>query len=245
MGALRARGSAAASTCRQGPASSSRRHRASVPWPGEAGASAAWPQLVAVLVPDAGEEPGPHRLPGAHGVQEAGDEAHVADLQHRVPLRQGQAPQGQGHHLGGGRPVHGADALQAHLPDLPEGAALPAGAVDVLRVVEAAARPRLHRGVLGDGEGHVRLQGQQPPVQVREGDDLLTGQEAAVLLVEAVLLEPAHVVVAEARPLVQQPAAAAPPAPGAAESSDPIPWGTLLPAGGARIDFRVYFTLFY
>ena len=30
-------------------------------------------------------------------------------------------------------------------------------------------------GVFGDGECHVRLQGQQPPVQIREGDDLIAG----------------------------------------------------------------------
>jgi len=29
----------------------------------------------------------------------------------------------------------------------------------------------------GDGESHVRLQRQQPPVQVRKGDDLLAGRK--------------------------------------------------------------------
>ena len=162
-------------------------------------------ELVDVLVPDAGEQLGPHRLVGAHRVKEAGDKAHVAHFQHEVPLRQGQAPQGQGHHLGRGSGVHGADALQAHLADLPEGVALLAGAVDVLLVVIPAAAPRLHLGVLGDGEGHIRLQRQQAAVQVREGDDLLAGEKAAVLLIQAVFLKPAHMVFLKALPLIQQP----------------------------------------
>ena len=116
---------------------------------------------MAVLVPDAGQELGPHRLPGAHGVKEARHKAHVADLQHEVPLCQGQAPQRQGHRLSGGGVVHGADALQAHLADLPEGVALLAGAVDVLHIIVASAAALLHLGVLGDGEGHIGLEGQQ------------------------------------------------------------------------------------
>ena len=198
-----------------------------------------------VLVPDAGEQPGPHRLVGAHRVKEAGDKAHVADLQHEVPLRQGQTPQGQGHHLGRGSGVHGADALQAHLADLPEGVALLAGAVDVLLVVIAAAAAGRHLGVLGDGEGHVRLQRQQAAVQVRKGDDLLTGQKAAVLLIQAVLLEPAHVVFAEALLLIQQPQLQRHPLLGPQDVQ--IQFHGDSPPGGlsARVDFSIYFTLFY
>ena len=181
----------------------------------------------------------------AHGVKEAGDKAHVADLQHEVPLRQGQALQGQGHSLGGGIIVHGADALQAHLADLPEGVALLAGAVDVLHVIVASAAAGLHLGVLGDGEGHIRLEGQQPPVQVREGDDLLAGEKPAVLLIEPVLLEAAHVVLGKpARSYSSR------------SCKETRSWGLRMlrsnsmdmsPPDGpwARFFHRVYFTLFY
>jgi hypothetical protein len=44
---------------------------------------------------------------------------------------------------------------------------------------------------------------QQPPVQVRKGDDLLGRQKAAVGLIQAVLLKPAHMILAAARRFVQ------------------------------------------
>ena len=129
----------------------------------------------------------------------------MAQLQHKVPARQRQALYCQGPHLRRDGLVHRADALQAHLADLLEGVALLAGTVDVLGIVVPAAVPRLYPGVFGDGECDVRLQGQQAPVQVRKGDDLVAGEKAAVLLIQAVLLKPAHVVLAEARLLKQQP----------------------------------------
>lgn len=215
------------------------------PLAGEARGLSGFAQLMDVFVPDAGEEPGPHSLLGAHRVKEAGDEAHVADLQHEVPPGQGQAPQGQGHHLGRSGIIHGTDALQAHLTDLPEGMALLAGAVDVFLIVVPAAAAGPHLGILGDGEGHVRLQRQQPPVQVRKGDDLLAGKKTAVLLIETVFLEPTHVVFAEALLFIQQPQLQRCPLLGPQDVQ--IQFHGDSPPGGlsARVDFSIYFTLFY
>ena len=72
-------------------------------------------------------------------------------------------------------------------------------------VVVAQRLARGGLGRLGDGEGHVRLEGQQPPVQIGEGDDLLRRKKAAVLLIQPVLLEAAHVIFAAARRFVQRP----------------------------------------
>ena len=59
-------------------------------------------------------------------------------------------------------------------------------------------------GRLGDRQGHVRLERQQTAIQVSEGDDLLRGQKAPVLLIKPVLLKAAHVIFAAAR-LIQRP----------------------------------------
>ena len=117
-------------------------------------------QLVAVLVPDAGKELAPHTLRRANGVQKAGDKAHVAHFQNEIPVQQLQALNGQAHRLGGHGVIHRADALQAHLVDLFKGVAFLARAVDVFRVIEPSAAARLHLGILGNGKGHVRLEGQ-------------------------------------------------------------------------------------
>ena len=79
------------------------------------------------------------------------------------------------------------------------------GTVDVFRIVKASAVFRLNPGVFGNRKGNVRLQRQQTAVQVGKGDDLLAGQKPPVLLVETVFLKPAHAVLPESRPFVQQP----------------------------------------
>ena len=86
-----------------------------------------------------------------------------------------------------------------------EGMALRRGAVDVFVIVVAQCLVRRGLGRLGNGEGHVRFQCQQPPVQIGKGDDLLRREEAAVLLIQPVLFEPAHVIFAAARRLIQRP----------------------------------------
>ena len=101
--------------------------------------------------------------------------------------------------------AHGSQHLKAHLGDLLEGVALCRGAVDVLVVVIFQRLTGCGLGRLGDGKGHVRLERQQPPVQVREGDDLFRRQKAAVFLIQPILLEAAHVVFAAPRRLVQRP----------------------------------------
>ena len=158
-----------------------------------------------IPVPDTAEQPGPGGLRRAHGVQQSRHKAHMAGLQHEVPARQSQALSRQGHRLGGNGVVHPAHTLQPHLADLLKGMALLAGAIDVLRVVKPPAAPLLKLGVLGDGERHIRLQRQQPPIQISKGNNLFRGQKPAVLLVEAVFLEAAHAVLPEARLLIQQP----------------------------------------
>ena len=60
-------------------------------------------------------------------------------------------------------------------------------------------------GRLGDRQGHVRLERQQTAIQIGEGDDLLRGQKAPVLLIKPVFLKAAHVIFAAARRLIQRP----------------------------------------
>ena len=80
-----------------------------------------------------------------------------------------------------------------------------AGTVHIFQIVEPAAAPLLHLGVLCDGERHVRLEGHEAPVQIREGEDLLVREKAAVLLVEPIFFKAAHVIVAETGALIQLP----------------------------------------
>ena len=129
----------------------------------------------------------------------------MAQLQHIVPPGDGKALNGQRDRLRRHGVIHRTDALQPHLTDLPEGVALLTGAIHIFQIIEVAAAALLHLSVLGNGQRYIRLQSQQPAVQIREGDDLLAGEEAAVFPIQAVFLEPPHVVLAEARLLIQQP----------------------------------------
>ena len=101
--------------------------------------------------------------------------------------------------------AHPAQHFQAHLGNLLEGVALGGGTIDVFVVVVTQGLAGGGMGRLGDGQGHVRLEGQQAAIQVGEGDDLLRRQETAILLVQAVLFKAAHVVFAAACRLVQCP----------------------------------------
>ena len=136
-------------------------------------------QIVGALVADAGQKPGTDGLGGPHGVQQSRHKAHVAQLQHKLPVCQRQTLQGQGDGLHRDRVIHGADALQTHLPDLPEGMAFLTGTVDIFRIVKPPAAAGFHLGVFGNGKGHIRFEGQQAAIQVRERDDLLAWQKPA------------------------------------------------------------------
>ena len=139
----------------------------------------------------------------AQRIEQAEQVAHVADFQHPLCAQRRQRLRRQTHHLLHLGFAHSAQQLQPHLGDLFKGVAFSGGAVDVFVVVvpQCLARRGLRR--LGDGQGHIRLERQQTAVQIGKGDDLLRRQKAAVLLIQAVLLEPPHVVLAAACRLVQ------------------------------------------
>ena len=136
-------------------------------------------------------------------IEQAKQVAHVADFQHPLCAQRRQRLRRQTHRLLHLSLAHSAQHLQTHLGDLFKGVAFGGGAVDVLVVVvpQRLARRGLRR--LGDGQSHVRLERQQTAVEVGKGDDLLRRQKAAVLLIQTVLLEPSHVVLAAACRLVQ------------------------------------------
>ena len=162
-------------------------------------------QLVRILFPQLFQQAGAGILRHAQCVEQAEQIAHVADFQHPRGPQLGQALRCQPDRLLHLCFPHRAQHLKAHLGDLLEGVALCRGAVDVFVVVVAQ---RLAGGGLrrfGNGEGHVRLESQQTAVQVGEGDDLFRRKKAAVGLIQAVLLKPAHVVLAAPCGLVQRP----------------------------------------
>ena len=80
--------------------------------------------------------------------------------------------------------------------------ALQTGPVDVFHIVILGAAPVNGLGIFGNGQRHIRLQSQQPSVQICESDDLLGGQEVQVLLIQAVLLKPAHTILAVTRAFI-------------------------------------------
>ena len=85
--------------------------------------------------------------------------------------------------------IHGTDALQAHLADLREGVAFPAGAADLLCIIILFAFPGGGLGVLGDRKRYVRLDGAQLAVQVGKGNDLGIRKKAFILLIERIFLK--------------------------------------------------------
>ena len=161
------------------------------------------PQLVGVLALDQLQQLGPPRFRHVQRIQQAGHEAHVAQLQHRRGLQRLQALPGKAQHLGRSRLIHCADALQPHLVDFFIGMALQAGAVHVFDVIVFFALTGGGLGIFCNAQGHVRLQGQQPPVQVGEGNHLVAGEKPPVLLIQAVFLKAAHVELAVPRLLIQ------------------------------------------
>ena len=103
-----------------------------------------------------------------------------------------EALDSQGHDLVDVVQVHLADALQAGLHDLLEGAVSLAGAVDVLIIIDLPGAGLVLPGVLHDGDGHIGLQGHEDAPGVGEGDHPVADEEVLVADVQVVLLELAH-----------------------------------------------------
>ena len=73
-------------------------------------------------------------------------------------------------------------------------------------VVDPADLPVLGLGRPAEnGKGHVRLQGHQPPVQIREADDAVAHQKILVAGVEVIFLKTAHAEAAVALGSVKPP----------------------------------------
>ena len=140
-----------------------------------------------------------------HGIQKALDKAHVADFQHIGHTGCRKALHGQLHRLCRHTVIHCADTFQAHLVDLFECAAFPAGAVHLFHIIIFFALPRRRLGIFGDSQRYIRLHGQQPAIQIGEGDHLIAAQKAPVFLIQAVLFKPAHVIFVIARLFVYGP----------------------------------------
>ncbi len=158
-----------------------------------------------VVIADTAEQMRPHRLRRADGVQQSGDKAHMAEFQRKCLPGQGKTLDRQRDRLCRDAVIHRADALQPHLADFLERMALLRGAVYIFQVIKPPALSRLHRGVFGDGQRHIRLECQQASIQIRKGDDLLAGKKAPVLLIQAVFFKPAHPVLLKPCLLVQHP----------------------------------------
>ena len=171
----------------------------------QAGGKGGGAQLMGVLGTELFQQGGTGSGGDPQSIQQPEKIPHVADLQHPRTSQSRQRLRRQTHRLLHLRLLHHAQHLQTHLGDLLKGVALGGGAVDVFVVVvpQGAAGGRLSG--LGNGKGHVRLQRQQPPVQVGKGNDLLRGKEAAVLLIQPILLKASHMILAAARRLVQPP----------------------------------------
>ena len=177
--------------------------------PVQTGGESRRPQLVVVARPQPGQHPLPGRLGHVQRVHQAGQVPHVPYFQppggaHALGQPFQRADR-QRHRLAGLGLPHPAQELDAHLGDLLKSAALGRGAVDVLTVIKALCLAGGGLGALGDGQGDVRFEGQQPPVQIGEGDDLPRRQEALVFLIEGVFFKLAHVILAAPCPLVQGP----------------------------------------
>ena len=170
----------------------------------QSGSQCSSPEFVGVLAVQQFQQAAAGRGWYFQRVQQAGDEPHVADFQHRGHFQRGQAFQRQPHHLRLGGGVHRPHTFQPHLVDGLEGVALPAGAADFLVVVKAPALAGGGLGRLGDGQRHVRLDGPQLAVQVGKGDDLGIRQKALVLLVQGVFLKAGAAVLAVTRLLIQR-----------------------------------------
>ena len=169
------------------------------------GGEGSGPQLVGVFLAQLAQQARAGVLRHLQSIKQTEQIAHVAHFQHPVGAQLPQRLCRKTHGLLHFRFAHTAQKFQTHLADLLEGVALCRGAVDVFVVVVAQ---RLAGGGLrrfGNGEGHVRLESQQTAVQVGEGDDLFRRKKAAVGLIQAVLLKPAHVVLAAPCGLVQRP----------------------------------------
>ena len=149
-------------------------------------------QLVQVLFPDALEGARSRAAGQPQGVQHVAHDAQVGEVQAALRRDEPQTLAGQAQHLADAVVVHGADALQPHLPDLPEAAGALGNAVDVLVVVDLLRFAGPGPGGADDGQRHVRLEGHEPPVGVGEGDDIGGDEKLLVVEIQLVLLKLAH-----------------------------------------------------
>ena len=170
---------------------------------GKTGGSGGGPQLVGVFLPQLFQQLCAGGIRHAQRVEQAEQVAHMAHFQHPLGPQRIQRPRRQTHRLLHLCFAHRTQHLKAHLADLFKGVALGGRAVDILVIVVAQGLAGGGLRRLGNGEGHVRLEGQQTAIQIGKGDDLLGRQKAAVLLIQAVLLKPAHMILAAARRFVQ------------------------------------------
>ena len=122
----------------------------------------------------------------AAGFHHCRQQTHVGDIQHPAATQQRKTSGCQQHHLGDFIFSQIAHAFQSRLEDLP---VIP---VDILLVVDLLHNPGLLRGVLHNGQCHVRLQGQQPSAAVGEGNDLIRHQKILIPHIQIIFFKPAH-----------------------------------------------------
>ena len=112
----------------------------------------------------------------------------MGDIQHEGLPQQLQALHCQQHYLGDFVIPQVAYTFQACLENFP---VIP---VDVFIIIYLLDHARFLGGVLHDGQGHVRLQRQQPPPVTGEGDDLIRHQKILVPDVQIVFFKAAHLI---------------------------------------------------
>ena len=165
---------------------------------GQSGLLGFLPQAMGTFAADLLQQCGPQGIFYLQRIQQTGEKAHVGQFQPKFGATQGQSVQCQPQLIPNILLGKGAHALQTHLVDLHKGVAFPTGTVDLFVVVVLFALTGGGLDVFGDGQGHIGLEGQQTAVQIGEGQNLLGGQKATVLLVQAIFLETAHVIFAVA-----------------------------------------------
>ena len=130
------------------------------------------PQGMGRFIPNTGDQLLAALLRRTYGIQKARNKAHMAHLQQVRPPSPLQTLDGQANHFSRGSVIHRTHALQAHLADFLKGMAFQAGPVHSFTVVILGTLLCADLPVFGNGQRHIRLQRQQPSVQIRKGDDL-------------------------------------------------------------------------
>ena len=114
-------------------------------------------QIVGVFLGEGLQRAAPEFLAATRRLQQGGDNAQMADLQHILRADERQALRRQLHHFEHIVAIHVADTFQAGLHDLLE-LARPAGhPVHIFVVAHLALAAGVLLALLQDGEGHIRL----------------------------------------------------------------------------------------